>query len=107
MRRTMRVRACQTPWAGADFTPMLRRRCSEEKRGATRSMQSLNLIVGPPNSGRTGRTLSAFRSAAAREPVLVLPTVDDVERFEQELTNDGDVVIGASVGTFDQLFGLV
>jgi len=67
----------------------------------------LSLIVGPPNSGRTGRTLEAFRAAAARDPVLVVPTVDDVERFEEELTRDGDVVIGATVGTFDQLFGMV
>ncbi|HEY6637190.1 MAG TPA: PD-(D/E)XK nuclease family protein [Solirubrobacterales bacterium] len=67
----------------------------------------VRLIVGPPNSGRTGKTLAAFRAAAARDPVLVVPTVDDVERFEEELTRDGEVVIGATVGTFDQLFSLV
>lgn len=67
----------------------------------------VKLIVGPPNSGRTGKTLVAFRTAAARDPVLVVPTVDDVERFEEELTRDGEVVIGATVGTFNQLFGLV
>jgi ATP-dependent helicase/DNAse subunit B len=39
--------------------------------------------------------------------VLVVPTVDDVERFEEELTSGGEVVIGATVGTFDQLFALV
>jgi ATP-dependent helicase/nuclease subunit B len=67
----------------------------------------LKLIVGPPNSGRTGATLAGFRAASARDPVLVVPTVDDVERFEEELTREGDVVIGATVGTFGQLFGLV
>ena len=67
----------------------------------------LKLIAGPPNSGRTGAVLDAFRSHAARNPVLVVPTVDDVERFEGELTRDGAAVIGASVGTFDQLFRLV
>jgi ATP-dependent helicase/DNAse subunit B len=67
----------------------------------------VKLIAGPPNSGRTGRTLDAFRAAAARNPVLVVPTVDDVERFEEELTSGGEVVIGATVGTFDQLFALV
>jgi ATP-dependent helicase/DNAse subunit B len=67
---------------------------------------AVKLIVGPPNSGRTGKTLEAFR-AAARDPVLVVPTVDDVERFEEELTREGDVVIGGTVGTFDQLFGMV
>jgi ATP-dependent helicase/DNAse subunit B len=94
MRENKRNRACQTPWAGADFTPMLAR-------------MGVRLIVGPPNSGRTGKTLAAFRTAAARDPVLVVPTVDDVERFEEELTRDGQVVIGAGVGTFDQLFALV
>src|SRR5262245_28271021 len=84
----------QAPWASADYPPML-------------AGMGVKLIVGPPNSGRTGRTLETFRAAAARDPVLVVPTVDDVERFEEELTRDGDVVIGATVGTFDQLFGLV
>src|SRR5262245_36468307 len=84
----------QAPWASADYTPML-------------ASMGARLIVGPPNSGRTGRTLDAFRAAAARDPVLVVPTVDDVERFEEELTRDGDVVIGATVGTFDQLFRLI
>ncbi len=68
---------------------------------------AVKLIVGPPNSGRTGATLDGFSAAVARDPVLVVPTVDDVERFEEELTRDGDVVIGATVGTFDQLFALV
>src|SRR5262249_7875751 len=68
---------------------------------------ALKLIVGPPNSGRTGATLDAFRDAAAQNPVLVVPTVDDVERFEEELTRDGAAVIGATVATFDQLFKVV
>jgi ATP-dependent helicase/DNAse subunit B len=67
----------------------------------------LKLIAGPPNSGRTGAVLDAFRSLAAQKPVLVVPTVDDVERFEGELTRGGEAVIGASVGNFDQLFRLV
>jgi ATP-dependent helicase/nuclease subunit B len=67
----------------------------------------LKLIIGPPNSGRTGAILDGFRSAAGRDPVLVVPTTDDVERFEGELTGGGEAVIGASVGTFDHLFRLV
>jgi ATP-dependent helicase/DNAse subunit B len=69
-------------------------------------LMALNLIAGPPNSGRTGAILDAFRAAATGEPVLVVPTVDDVERFERELTSDG-ALVGASVCTFDRLFGLV
>jgi ATP-dependent helicase/DNAse subunit B len=65
----------------------------------------LKLIIGPPNSGRTGAVLDAFR--AVSDPVLVVPTVDDVERFERELTSGGDAVIGADVSTFERLFGLV
>ena len=79
-------------------------------RAASRPMlgrMSVKLIVGPPNSGRTGKMLDGFRAAAGRDPVLVVPTVDDVERFEGELTRDGEAVIGATVGTFDQLFALV
>src|SRR5262249_35004070 len=68
---------------------------------------ALNLIVGPPNSGRTGAVLDAFRAAAGQDPVLVVPTVDDVERFEQELTRDGDAVVGATVDTFGHLFRAV
>ena len=48
-----------------------------------------------PELGAHGRGRStAFSAAAARDPVLVVPTVDDVERFEEELTRDGDAVIG-------------
>jgi ATP-dependent helicase/DNAse subunit B len=94
MRKTMRNPGCQTPWASADSRPMLAR-------------MPLKLIAGPPNSGRTGAVLDAFRALAAENPVLVVPTVDDVERFEGELTRNGEAVIGASVGNFDQLFRLV
>jgi ATP-dependent helicase/nuclease subunit B len=79
-------------------------------RAATRLMldpMALSLIAGPPNSGRTGAVLEGFRAAADRDPVLVVPTVDDVERFERELTSGGEPVIGASVCTFDRLFALV
>ncbi|HET8593187.1 MAG TPA: PD-(D/E)XK nuclease family protein, partial [Solirubrobacterales bacterium] len=67
----------------------------------------LKLIIGPPNSGRTGVILDGFRAVAAHDPVLVVPTVDDVERFEGELIRDDRAVIGATVGTFDRLFALV
>lgn len=68
---------------------------------------TLSLIIGPPNSGRTGTVLDGFRAAGARDPLLVVPTLDDAERFEQELTRDGAGVIGGAVCTFDRLFELV
>ena len=64
----------------------------------------LNLIAGPPNSGRTGAVLDAFRASLHREPVLVVPTLDDSDRFERELCAGLGGVIGGSVGTFSQLF---
>src|SRR5258706_402942 len=51
---------------------------------------SLKLIIGPPNSGRTGAVLDGFRAAAERAPVLVVPTVDDVERFEERGAEAGE-----------------
>lgn len=64
---------------------------------------SLKLIHGPPNSGRAGQIQALFREALDRDPVLVLPTRDDVYRFERLLC-DSEPVLGGSVMTFDDLF---
>jgi ATP-dependent helicase/DNAse subunit B len=64
---------------------------------------SLELIQGPPNSGRAGRIQALFREALDRSPVLVLPTRDDVYRFERLLCGAG-AALGGSVLTFDDLF---
>jgi ATP-dependent helicase/DNAse subunit B len=63
----------------------------------------LHLIHGPPNSGRAGRIQARFREALDRNPVLVLPTRDDVFRFERLLCAPG-ATLGGSVMTFDDLF---
>ena len=68
---------------------------------------ALSLIVGPPNSGRTGRVIDGFLAAIDRDPVLVVPTTDDAERFERELTGRVGPVVGATVCTYDRLFALV
>ncbi len=75
--------------------------------GVTVGNVTLNVIAGPPNSGRTGAVLDRFREAMSRDPILVVPTVDDVERFEEELTRDGAPLVGATVCTFNRLFKLV
>ena len=49
----------------------------------------LNLIHGPPNSGRAGLVRRRFSAALEREPVLVVPTLDDVFGFERELCERG------------------
>ena len=63
----------------------------------------LTLIQGPPNSGRAGRIQTLFREALDRDPVLVLPTRDDVYRFERLLCSSG-AALGGSVLTFGDLF---
>ena len=54
----------------------------------------LNLIHGPPNSGRAGRIRRGLIAVLDRDPVLVVPTLDDVYRFERELCAEG-AVLGA------------
>jgi ATP-dependent helicase/DNAse subunit B len=63
----------------------------------------LRLIHGPPNSGRAGRIQTLFREALDRDPILVLPTLDDVFRFERSLCQAG-AALGGSVMTFTDLF---
>lgn len=63
----------------------------------------LKLIQGPPNSGRADRIQDLFREALDRNPVLVLPTLDDVFRFERSLLKSG-AALGGSVMTFGELF---
>lgn len=63
----------------------------------------LNLIHGPPNSGRRGLIRRRFVAALDREPVLVVPNMDDVFAFERELCED-EVLLGGSVMTFGALF---
>src|SRR5687768_15980519 len=77
-------------------------------RGATysRSM-GLQIIIGPPNSGRTGAILDRFGAALAEDPLLVVPTSDDVERFERELCAREGGGLGGAVTSFPGLFGEV
>jgi hypothetical protein len=63
----------------------------------------LKLIHGPPNSGRAGRIRRALSAVLDREPVLVVPNIDDVDRFQAELCA-ARAVLGAEVTTFDGLF---
>ncbi|HSK49418.1 MAG TPA: PD-(D/E)XK nuclease family protein [Solirubrobacterales bacterium] len=63
----------------------------------------LKLIHGPPNSGRAGLVRRRFAAALDRDPVLVVPTVDDVFSFERELC-EGGAVLGGTTMTFGALF---
>jgi RecB family exonuclease len=66
----------------------------------------LKLIHGPPNSGRAGLIRRAFATSLDRDPILVLPTVDDVFWFERELCAGG-ALLGGSAMTFGALFRTV
>jgi hypothetical protein len=68
---------------------------------------SLPLVVGPPNSGRAGEIRARLEAALDRDPVLVVPTLDDADRFERELCTQspahcagGTAIVGASIRTF-------
>jgi RecB family exonuclease len=66
----------------------------------------LKLIHGPPNSGKRGEVLRRFAVVLDRDPVLVLPTTDDVFDFEREMCAGGAVLGGAAM-TFGALFRTV
>src|SRR3954469_14282045 len=66
----------------------------------------LKLIYGPPNSGRAGVVRRDFAAALERDPILVVPTVDDVFAFERELSGGG-ALLGGSTMTFSGLFRTV
>jgi ATP-dependent helicase/nuclease subunit B len=63
----------------------------------------LKLIHGPLNSGRRGLILRSFVASLDRDPVLVVPNVDDVFEFEREACAAG-AALGGSVTTFGGLF---
>ena len=66
----------------------------------------LKLILGPPNSGRAGVVRRRYLDALERDPVLVVPTVDDVFAFERELCGEA-AALGGTVLTFGALFGQI
>jgi RecB family exonuclease len=66
----------------------------------------LKLIHGPPNSGRAGLIRRRFEAALDRDPLLVVPTLDDVYAFERELCEGGGI-LGGTTTTFRGLFRAV
>jgi ATP-dependent helicase/DNAse subunit B len=69
----------------------------------------LRLIVGPANAGKVelllGRYLDLLAApAAAPEPVLIVPNRADVERVERDLLARRPVLLGGTIGTFDDVF---
>ena len=62
----------------------------------------LHVVTGPANAEKARVVLGRLRAALDREPILVVPTFPDVERYRQELAEEG-TVFGAAVETFDRL----
>ncbi len=65
---------------------------------------SIVLITGPANAGKARAVLDGVRSHAARgeEPLLVVPTHADIERYRRELAEAG-LVLGVRVERFQGL----
>lgn len=61
----------------------------------------ITLITGPANAGKARAVLDAVARHVAHgeQPLLVLPTGADADRYRQELAQDGPVA-GVSVGVF-------
>ena len=68
----------------------------------------ITLITGPANAGKAREVLDAMRGhlAHGEEPLLVVPTRADVERYRRELALEG-AVLGARVERFEGLIGEV
>jgi len=68
----------------------------------------ITLITGPANAGKAREALGAVRGHLARgeEPLLIVPTRADVERYRRELALEG-AVLGARVERFEGLIGAV
>src|SRR3954468_9881166 len=62
----------------------------------------LTLVTGPANAEKAGHVLAAYRAALDREPLLVVPTAADVERYRRELAAEG-AVFGVQVMRFGRL----
>ena len=68
----------------------------------------ITLITGPANAGKAREALGAVRGHLAHggQPLLVVPTRADVERYRRELALEG-AVLGARVERFEGLIGEV
>ena len=63
----------------------------------------LHLIHGPPNTGRTDLIQRAFIGLIERDPILVVPGIDDIFGWERRLTEGSGALVGGSVVHFRDL----
>src|SRR5256885_4524296 len=62
----------------------------------------LTLVTGPANSAKAAVVLDGVRAALDRDPLLVVPTAADAERYRRELAEHG-AVFGPRVARFEGL----
>jgi ATP-dependent helicase/DNAse subunit B len=63
----------------------------------------LKLVTGPANAAKAGEVLGGLRARLDEDPILVVPTLGDVEHAQRELAERG-AVFGARVLRFKWLF---
>lgn len=63
----------------------------------------LHLIHGPPNTGRTAEVERSFLRLIDRDPILVVPGVDDIFGWERRLTEASGAMVGGRVVHFPDL----
>ena len=63
----------------------------------------LTIIKGPPNSGRTELVRQRFEARLADDPVLVVPSTDDIFGWERRLTRERGAFLGGKVVHFKDL----
>lgn len=68
---------------------------------------SLALLAGPANAGKVAHLLDRYVAALDRGPILVVPNRSDVDRVQRELLTRSPVLLGGTIGTFDDLFGRI
>src|SRR5438270_398130 len=64
----------------------------------------ITLLTGPANAGKARVLLDGVRRDISRgaEPLLIVPTREDVEHYRRELAAES-VALGVMVGRFDEL----
>lgn len=63
----------------------------------------LTIIKGPPNSGRTELVRERFEARLTDDPVLVVPSTDDIFGWERRLTRERGAFLGGKVVHFKDL----
>lgn len=63
----------------------------------------LTIIKGPPNSGRTELVRERYEARLADDPVLVVPSTDDIFGWERRLTRGRGAFLGGKVVHFKDL----